>query len=271
MSTLEDQVVLSDAAGLVSYLQLRPGGSADNPIIAHDYSLTRLLAALERALELSWPDRPGQVSDLEQFLPEAYRRFVATSDALATDGAYVEAARWSAEGRNQLLEHVKLEIEALVGGVKVEDLWQSFETTGDTAPLKVLIENGLLVTYRSHASFLVGPPNRFEDEICAADFFPIGEWEEKRNPVLVQQLVAGSKYVNKQVAHLTVSRPLANVISIYRPGSYADLTREVVELMDQFTELVDPLLLPDWWHDWLDSQIEELGLGPDGPYGSRKR
>jgi len=260
--TVDAQIALNDGANLVSYLRLRPGGSSEHQILGEDFPLEGVLTALEPALEIAWTDRPEQVSDLDEFLEEAYQRFVASADDLATESSYIEAARWTVKGRNHLLDHLRHELDAVLGGVEAEELWQAFGSLVETAPLTFLIENGIQVTFRSLASFLVDSSNkRFDDELCAADFFPIGEWENIRDEQITAHLVKQSQLVNKQVAHLTHTRPRVEEITIYRPRSYRDLARSVVEMLDQFTAAVDTRLLPDWWSRWLADSRERCALG----------
>ena len=54
-----------------------------------------------------------------------------------------------------------------------------------------------------------------------------------------------------QIAHLTISRPLPEEIGVYRPGSYRHHVDQILTLLEQFTEAVDPRLLTEWWPDWL--------------------
>jgi hypothetical protein len=59
------------------------------------------------------------------------------------------------------------------------------------------------------------------------------------------------RLVHKQIAHLTITRPLPEDKNIYRPSSYSQVVSEVLTLLEQFTQAVDPRLLPEWWTDWV--------------------
>lgn len=263
--TVDAQIALNDGANLVSYLRLRPGGSSEHQILGKDFPLEGVLAALEPALEIAWTDRPEQIPDLDEFLEEAYQRIVANADVLAAKPSYIAAARWTVEGRNHLLEHLRHELDAVLGGVEAEDFWQAFGTLVETAPLAFLVENGMQVIFRSLASFLVDSSNeRFEDELCAADFFPIGEWERVRDERITAHLVKRSRLINKQVAHLTHARPQVEEIAIYRPRSYRDPARDVVEMLNQFTIAADPRLLPDWWSGWISDSRDRCACVSTG-------
>lgn len=58
-------------------------------------------------------------------------------------------------------------------------------------------------------AFLTNPPSRYTDELTAAAFFPVGKWEEARDTEIAGDVLWVQKRVDKQVAHLTISRPAA--------------------------------------------------------------
>jgi hypothetical protein len=55
--------------------------------------------------------------------------------------------------------------------------------------------------------------------------------------------------VHKHVAHLTITRPLPEDKNIYRPSGYVQVVSDMVTLFEQFTQVVNPRLLPEWWTD----------------------
>ena len=69
------------------------------------------------------------------------------------------------------------------------------------------------------------------------------------------------RLVHKQIAHLTITRPLPEDKNIYRPTSYIQVVSEMLTLLEQFTQAVDPRLLPEWWKDWVAEL--QAGLIPD--------
>jgi hypothetical protein len=50
---------------------------------------------------------------------------------------------------------------------------------------------------------------------------------------------------------LTITRPLSEDKNIYRPSSYVQVVSEMVTLLEQFTQVMNPRLLPEWWTDWV--------------------
>jgi hypothetical protein len=248
------QLLMHDAASLCGVALLRAASRAEGhlePIIGTQMDRDRLLEDLRSALDVVWPDRPPDVTDLEAFLREAYRRFVSRADALAGEDGFVPAARWREQARDLLLEHLQAEIEALVGGVRTEGFWHSFGAVSDIEQLGELVAAGMLIKLRSVGAFLVLPPSRYEDELTAAAFFSAGKWDQARDEAIAERIARNQKLTHKQIAHLTLTRPLPEETSVYRASTYLYLVQDVLTLLEQFTAAVDPRLLPDRWPEWL--------------------
>jgi hypothetical protein len=245
--------MLHDAASICSSLLLRPGqwGDEPEPIFAHLYDRGDLLEKLAPALADAWPDHPVPDADgLEAFLREAYRRFVASERALEGEEGFVPAALWTHMARGLLLEHLREEVDALVGGVHLEPVWTAWNAMDETRPMYELMQAGMRIKLRVVSDFLTGERSRHEDELFAAQFFPAGEWSTHRDTDMASLVRERQRFVHKQVAHLTATRPLPEERDIYRPDSYRDELLELVMLLEQFTAGIDARLLPDWWAEW---------------------
>ncbi len=225
-------------------------GGEPLPIFGAELDQAGLLAELAPALDLAWPDRPGEIDDLEAFLRDAYGKIVAHLNALSGDD-FVPAGHWTDTGRELLLEHLRQDVDALIGGARTEGLWFAFGETNDTAPLVELIHSGMLIKLRAVGAFLVLKPSRHDDELTAADFFAAGVWENARDGQLAAHVLSNQRLVHKQIAHLTITRPLPEDTNIYRPSSYSQVVSEMLTLLEQFTQAVDQRLLPEWWTDWV--------------------
>lgn len=143
------------------------------------------------------------------------------------------------------------EVEALIGGVRAEGLWAAFIETGDTAALYELIETGLLMKLRVVGAFLVLPPSRYDDELTAAEFFSAGQWEVLRDAAIAANVLDNQKLTHKQIAHLTLTRPIPEDKHVYRPGTYRYHLGDLITLLEQFAGEVDERLVPDWWRGWV--------------------
>jgi len=59
------------------------------------------------------------------------------------------------------------------------------------------------------------------------------------------------RLIHKQIAHLTITRPLPEETGVYRLSTYLYLMQDIVGLLEQFSAAVDARLLPDWWQEWV--------------------
>jgi hypothetical protein len=166
---------------------------------------------------------------------------------LAGVDGFVPVALWTDQGRELLLKHLRLDVAMLVGGVRAEGLWAAFGETSDTAPLAELIIAGMLIKLRAVGAFLISGPSSYQDEMTAAQFFSAGRWEEVRDTEIAQRVFSIQKPIHKQVAHLTVSRPLPDEVAVYRPDTYRPLVADLLTLLEQFAGAVDQRLVPDAW------------------------
>jgi hypothetical protein len=176
---------------------------------------------------------------------------VARAKALSGQPGFVPAAQWRVPARDLFMEHLQYEVDAIIGGVRAEGFWQAFNALEEIAPLEELISTGILIKLRSLAAFLVRPPSSYADELTATAFFEVGRWEELRDAETAARVLAIQKPIDKQVAHLTLTRPLPEEIGTYRPSTYLHLTLDSLTLLEQFTATVDLRLLPEWWRDWV--------------------
>lgn len=253
--TIDDQLALHDAAALCSYLLIRPGRVSEEeepPVIGEEVDRAVVMGRLKPALDLAWPDYPDPPEAIGPFLEAAATRFEKKAEEMAGTDGFVPAAQvMTSMSRDLVFEHLKQELTDVLGGVETEHFWNSFDALDATAPIKWLTQAGLLIKLRSLGSFLVGAPNRFDDEIAAEEFFSAGRWREVRDERICAEVAAYGRVVNKGFAHLTLTRPLPEERDVYRPASYRPSLEELVQLFEEFTENVDSRLLPDWWRGWL--------------------
>lgn len=207
---------------------------------------------LEPGLALAWPDHPTlDPDDCKRFLEEVTTRAWKELDARTGAEGFVPAALWDGFQRDLFLEHFRHEFDAVIGGYLAEGLWNAFLETSDTAPLSELVETGMLTKLRVLEGFYCCEPTRFDDELNAAEFFPAGEWIGSLDPKLVDRLVQQQRFINKQVSHLTATRPIPEDKLVYRDSTYLWRVETLLELLRKFTDTVDERLLPDWWYDWV--------------------
>jgi hypothetical protein len=253
-STLREQLILHDASQLCAILKIRPAGMDHAQMMAaFGLELDRegILAELAPALRSAWPDHPEPDEDLISFCDEAYERIITRASDLAGEHGFVPAARWLDRAREVLLEHLRLEVDAIVGGARAEELWFAFGAVPDTQPLYDLVHAGLMIKLRAVADFLIGSPSSHHDELRAAQFFPVGEWEAARDSETTAELKRIQTLVHKQIAHLTMTRPPPEERDVYRPSTYRYVVGTAITLLEAFTQNVDHRLLTDWWTEWL--------------------
>lgn len=248
---LDQQLLLHDAASLCAVALVRPASLSPEelmPILGLDLRRDALLEALGPALDIAWPDRPTKVGDLERFLEQARRKIIDAAVALDGVDGFVPAALWTDAGRELLLEHLRLDIATLVGGVRAEGLWGAFGETPDTEPLGELIIAGMFIKLRAVGAFLIQKSSRHRDELTAAQFFAAGAWDlASGDDEITQRVLRLQVPVHKQVAHLTVSRPQPDELVVYRPSTYRPMVEDLLALVERFAEHVDERLVPDGW------------------------
>jgi hypothetical protein len=71
----------------------------------------------------------------------------------------------------------------------------------------------------------------------------------QRDAEIAEILMKGLGFANKQIAHITLTRPLPGDIELYADSGRPQLER-IVELFTEFDRAVDRRLLPDWWPEW---------------------
>lgn len=144
---------------------------------------------------------------------------------------------------------MKVELEDARGGIETEDLWQSFDALESTAPIKRLTRAGLLIKLRALGAFILFGRTWRDDEMTADDFFPEGVWQQARDSRISATLEKELGFANKQIAHITLTRPLPEDIEVYAGNARSEFDR-ILTLFAQFDREVDIRLLPQWWPEW---------------------
>jgi len=232
---------------------VRPGmlrkDESEPPIVGISVGAVKIIERLSPALAIAWPDHPTEPEDLKAFLEEASERLFDAAAALKDDPGFVPAAGFTRISRDLIFEHVKLELEDVRGGIETEDLWQSFDAVEATAPIKRLTRAGLTIKLRALGAFILFGPTRRDDEMTAAEFFPKDVWKNRRDAGVSELLERELGFANKQVAHITLTRPLPEDIEIYA-GSRRPQFERIVRLFVEFDDQVDDRLVPQWWSGW---------------------
>ena len=232
---------------------IRPGTmdeeESEPPIIGSSVGATKVIERLAPGLEIAWPDHPTVPEDLKAFLEGASARLYAAADGLKDEPGFVPAAGFTRNSRDLFFEHVKAELEDVRGGIETEYPWEAFDALDATAPIRRLTRAGLLIKLRALGAFILFGATRRDDEMTAADFFPMDAWKGKRNAEIAEILMKELGFANKQVAHITLTRPLPEDIELYA-GSGRPQFERIVGLFTEFDRAVDRRLPPDWWSEW---------------------
>lgn len=234
---------------------IRPGMMSEDepepPIAGVSIGTAQIMERLGPALQIAWPDHPAEPEDLKAFLETAAGRLLDAAMKLKDEPGFVPAASFTRLSRERTFEYVCAELEDVRGGVETEDLWQAFDALDATAPIRRIAHAGLAIKLRALGAFILFGPTWRDDEMNAADFFPKGAWEASRDAVIAEILERGLSLTNKQVAHITLTRPLPEDIEVYG-GSAGPELELIVQLFDQFDGAVDHRLLPAVWSHWWD-------------------
>lgn len=254
MATIDRQLLLLKTAEACEALLIRPGrlpGEPEPPIAGEQYDREQIFEKLAPALEEAWPGHPQEPEDLAGFLQEVVDRTLETARKLRGEKDCVPAAGFFRLAREEFFEHLRAELEDVQGGVETEDLWRAFDNLEATAPIKQLAQAGLRIKLRALGAFLLSKPqDRYDDEMSASEFFPSGKWEQLRDSEISQAIRRTQGPAHKQIAHVTLTRPLPEEREVYATASYRPQLERIVRLFGQFTEEVDQRLLPEWWPDW---------------------
>lgn len=233
---------------------IRPARTPEDPepaIIGESIGSGRVIERLAPALEEAWPEYPRDPADLKAFLEEASSLLYRAAAGLQNEPDFVPAAGFSRVSRDRTFEYVKLELVDVQGGLEAEGLWQDLDAFDATAAITRLTRAGLMIKLRALGAFVVHGKTTRMDEMTAADFFPNGNWKQKRDPKISETLESELGFANKQLAHITLTRPLPEDVEIYA-SSQAPQFERVIRLFSEFNRSVDPRLVPDWWPDWFD-------------------
>lgn len=225
-------------------------GEPEPPIVGEHCARDQLLTWLAPALIDTWPDHPKGPDNLAAFLDEAVSRISVSAGQLFQEEGYVPAASFIRQAREQFFEHLQVELQDVRGGVETENLWRAFENLEATAPIKHLTQAGLRIKLRALGAFLLGKPGDRKDEMSASEFFPTGEWERVRDAEVCEVIRREQGLTNKQIAHVTLTRPLPEEREIYESAGHRPQIERIVLIFRQFTEAVDTRLVPEWWSDW---------------------
>jgi hypothetical protein len=245
----QEQVALSNAISWVNSLLIREANGG--PTVAQKLGAPYVLQSLEPVLAFAWPARPD-VEDLDEFLRRTHARFLAYLRDQKGGASFVPAVEWDHGGRVHLLEHLRADVEQIVGGRRAWHFIDALASLAGGEPISRLAQAGLDIKIRAVTSFLTAnaPTGRFDEhELTAAQFFAPGRWGEIRSPKATRDLVSYGNGVSKLVAHLTAERPRLDDLHLYGgdPGWEVQL---LLQLLGEFGGAVDAELVPEWLPDW---------------------
>lgn len=245
----EQQLSLARAIELVDVLLIHEANGG--PSIAEKSGVARVIAALTDALDIAWPDREAP-DDLDAYLVDARTRILGRLRADKKAATFVAAVDWNSGGRAHVLEHLRADVEQIVGGLSAWYFVEGLDGVAGGEPVRRLVEAGIAIKIRAVGQFLTGAPPRksYEDhEITAAQFFTPATWGEIRSSEASGLLITYYEHVNRQIAHLTSTRPRVEEVDLYRTD-LRWLLAQVLILLGQFGTAVDRKLVPDWLPAW---------------------
>jgi hypothetical protein len=240
---------LSNAISWVDSLLIQEANGG--PSVAQKLGAALVLQSLEPVLRFAWPDRPD-VADLDEFVLQARVRFLTYLRDQKGGASFVPAVEWDHGGRVHLLEHLRADVDRIVGGRRAWDFSEALALLTDGEPVSRLAQAGLKIKIRAVTSFLIGeaPRGRYEThELTAAQFF--APWHMGRDP-LAKGDERGLHYadsVSKLVAHLTAERPRLDVLYRYT-GDPSWPVQLLLQLHGEFGAAVDAELVPGWLPEW---------------------
>lgn len=235
------------------------------PPVGADQAVTEHAAALRVPLEVVGAPVSSAGRSSTEFLTDARHAIRDGLLRLIDENGSPRAAILSAAGREKTLGYVRKEFEDLVA---VADQWYDICELARTGILTTnaldLLKAGFQIRLRSLSAFLTGQPTR-KDEFSAACFLPAGAWLTARDADRCQRLAGGAdrealtqgqwafhKVVNKQVAHLSLSRPDLEDLHLVRWDLPLTALYDVTELLRQWTRVVDHRVLPEGWTLWIE-------------------
>ena len=245
----EQQLSLARAIELLDLFTIHEANGG--PSIAETWGAPRVLASLSDALDIAWPDRQPP-EDLDAYMVDARARTLERLRADKKAAMFVAAVDWNSGGRAHVLEHLRADVEQIVGGLSAWHFVEGLDGIAGGEPLRRLVEAGIAIKIRAVGQFLTGAPPRksYEDhEITAAQFFTAGTWGEIRSPEASSLLVTYYEHVNRQIAHLTSTRPRVEDVDRYGTDLHW-LLAQVLILLGQFGMAVDRQLVPEWLPAW---------------------
>jgi hypothetical protein len=253
MSTVDKLIELDDISGMLSYAELLLGVDGE---AREDCS--RILKRTLFALGEFQPMEIGNVEQAKAAIQSARTVIRKRRQALKATEDFVPAAEWNSEFRGILFEHLRVEMETLWGAIRVEPLWMSFGQLQVTDPIQRLCLTGGRTIHRAVGEFLVGSSGSYSDQAAARDFFPDDGWETIRSEGVAESVLRSMRLTNKQVAHLTSTRPLPEDYYVYAPQSLGPEVEGLMTLLREFTSAAPAALLPAWWGDWLPADDDDL-------------
>lgn len=257
MNTLSSQLQLNAVGGLLSHGQLML--AVDQGVSPE---LVDLLSRSYSALNLELPRAPTNEAEATSAIEIAEEEIARRLRTLRVAPDFVPAAEWSPGFVEVVFSHLRAEMDALLGAIRVEPLWMSLGQLEVTEPIQRLCLNGGRMVIRVVGEFLVGSSRNYSDQAAARDFFPGDGWESIRSEELAKDVLRSMKLVTKQVAHLTTTRPTPEDFYVYAPSSLAPETEDLLALLREFTEAVSEDLLPEWWGEWLPDRGQDLFREP---------
>jgi hypothetical protein len=247
-----EQVALSNAISWVDSLLIHDANHG--PSVAQKLGAPLVLQSLEPVLAFAWPERPD-VEDLDGFVLQARARLLAYLRGQKGGASFVTAVEWDHCGRVHLLEHLRADVDQIVGGRRAWDFVEALAFLAGGESVSRLAHAGLDIKIRAVTSFLIGEPprGRYEaHELTAVQFFAPGKWGEIRSPRATSELLRYSGSVSNVVAHLTAERPRLEDLDRYT-GDPSWPVQLLLQLLGEFGAAVDAELVPDWLPDWASS------------------
>jgi hypothetical protein len=245
-----EQIALSNAISWVDSLLIHEANNG--PSVADKLGAALVVQSLAPVLTIAWPDRPDVVEDLDAFVAQARARLLAYLREQEGGASFVPAVGWDHGGRVHLLEHMRADVEQIVGGHRAWDFIEALAVLAGGESVRQLAQAGLDIKIRAVTSFLLGgaPSKRYEaNELTAAQFFAAGEWGKIRSPRATTELQAYSDSVSKLVAHLTAERPRVEDLDRYN-GDRQWPVLLLLHLLGEFGAAVDAELVPGWLPGW---------------------
>ena len=134
-----EQIALSNAISWVDSLLIHEANSG--PSVAQKLGAALVLQSLEPVLRFAWPDRPDVV-DIDEFVLQARVRFLTYLRDQKGGTSFVPAVEWDHGGRVHLLEHLRADVDLIVGGRRAWDFIEALALLTGGEPVSRLAQAG---------------------------------------------------------------------------------------------------------------------------------